>query len=99
MLQNLRPIEIVLLVALVLLLFGAKKLPELAKGVGQSLKIFKKEIRAVQDSDDDVKTENTAQPGNAEPAEPVATSAASGQTATSSVEGGVAAATAQDPQE
>lgn len=44
MLQNLRPMEIILIVGILLLLFGAKKLPQLAKGVGESLKIFKKEI-------------------------------------------------------
>ena len=35
---------------LVLLLFGAKKLPELAKGVGQAIKEFK---HGVQDSSED----------------------------------------------
>ncbi|MDN5963569.1 MAG: twin-arginine translocase TatA/TatE family subunit [Actinomyces sp.] len=45
MLQNLRPIEIVAIVVIIVLLFGAKKLPELAKGVGESLRILKKEAR------------------------------------------------------
>lgn len=34
--------EIILLLAVVLLLFGAKKLPELARGLGKSIKEFKK---------------------------------------------------------
>jgi sec-independent protein translocase protein TatA len=34
--------EIVLLIALVLLLFGARKLPELARGMGQGIKEFRK---------------------------------------------------------
>jgi sec-independent protein translocase protein TatA len=34
--------EIVLILAVVLLLFGSKKLPELAKGLGQGIKEFKK---------------------------------------------------------
>ena len=34
--------EIVLIVALVVLLFGARKLPELARGLGQGIKEFKK---------------------------------------------------------
>jgi sec-independent protein translocase protein TatA len=34
--------EIVLILAVVVLLFGAKKLPELAKGLGQGIKEFKK---------------------------------------------------------
>jgi sec-independent protein translocase protein TatA len=37
--------EIALLVGLVVLLFGAKKLPELAKGLGQGIKEFKKASR------------------------------------------------------
>ena len=34
--------EIVLILAVVLVLFGAKKLPELARGLGQGIKEFKK---------------------------------------------------------
>ncbi len=41
--------EIVLILVVVLLLFGAKKLPELAKGLGQGIKEFKKATRDVQD--------------------------------------------------
>jgi sec-independent protein translocase protein TatA len=36
------PWQIVLLVALALLLFGGKKIPELMKGLGQGMKEFKK---------------------------------------------------------
>jgi len=41
--------EIILILALVLILFGAKKLPELAKGLGQGIKEFKKATREVTD--------------------------------------------------
>src|SRR2546425_2042865 len=41
--------EIVLILAVVLVLFGAKKLPELAKGLGQGIKEFKKATREVTD--------------------------------------------------
>ncbi|MDB6030048.1 MAG: twin-arginine translocation protein TatA/E family subunit [Verrucomicrobiales bacterium] len=34
--------EMVLILAVVLLLFGARKLPDLAKGLGQGIKEFKK---------------------------------------------------------
>ena len=34
--------EVILVLAVVVLLFGAKKLPELAKGLGQGIKEFKK---------------------------------------------------------
>ena len=43
--------EIILIVLVLLLLFGAKKLPELARGVGRSLGEFKK---AKTDFDDEV---------------------------------------------
>ena len=45
---SLGPLELTLILIIVVLLFGAKRLPETAKSVGQSLKIFKKTI-----SDDD----------------------------------------------
>ena len=40
--------EVVLILAAVLILFGAKKLPELAKGLGQGIKEFKKATTDVQ---------------------------------------------------
>ncbi|MBL9203643.1 MAG: twin-arginine translocase TatA/TatE family subunit [Opitutaceae bacterium] len=42
--------ELLLILAVVLLLFGAKKLPELAKGLGRSVKEFKK--ASVEDDED-----------------------------------------------
>ena len=41
--------EMVLILAVVLVIFGAKKLPELAKGLGQGIKEFKKATREVTD--------------------------------------------------
>ena len=41
--------EIVLILAVVLILFGAKKLPELAKGLGTGIKEFKKATKEVTD--------------------------------------------------
>jgi sec-independent protein translocase protein TatA len=41
--------EIILILALVLILFGAKRLPELAKGLGTGIKEFKKATRDVTD--------------------------------------------------
>lgn len=41
--------EIVLILAVVLILFGAKKLPELARGLGQGIKEFKKATNEVQE--------------------------------------------------
>ena len=39
--------QIVLILALVLIFFGARKLPELAKGLGQGIKEFKKASKDV----------------------------------------------------
>jgi sec-independent protein translocase protein TatA len=41
--------EVIIILALVLILFGAKKLPELAKGLGTGIKEFKKATRDVTD--------------------------------------------------
>ncbi len=46
---NLGGMEIVLIFAVVLLLFGAKKLPELAKGVGTGIREFKKATKGITD--------------------------------------------------
>jgi sec-independent protein translocase protein TatA len=45
MLAMLNMWEIVLIVAVVVLLFGARKLPELARGLGQGIKEFKKSTK------------------------------------------------------
>jgi sec-independent protein translocase protein TatA len=39
------PLELTLIIAVILLLFGAKKLPELARGLGQGLKEFKTAVK------------------------------------------------------
>jgi len=49
--MNLRPIEIFAILLVVLLLFGAKRLPDLAKSVGRSLKIFKTEVKELREDD------------------------------------------------
>lgn len=41
--------EIILILAIALILFGGKKLPELAKGLGQGIREFKKATREVTD--------------------------------------------------
>jgi sec-independent protein translocase protein TatA len=45
--------ELILVVLVILLLFGAKKLPELARGSGRALRIFKAETKGLVDDDDD----------------------------------------------
>jgi len=40
--------EIVIILAIALLLFGGKKLPELARGLGRGLRHFKEEVQGVK---------------------------------------------------
>lgn len=53
MFGNLGATEIILIVLAILILFGAKKIPELAQGIGKGMKEFRK---AVRDVEDDIKT-------------------------------------------
>jgi len=56
--MNIGPPEIILILLVVVLLFGAKKLPELARGSGRALRIFKAETKGLMDDDDEsTKTE------------------------------------------
>jgi sec-independent protein translocase protein TatA len=50
MLSNLTGWHFLVILVVVLLLFGAPKLPGLARSLGQSLKIFKSEIKPEQSS-------------------------------------------------
>ncbi|TDD13071.1 Sec-independent protein translocase subunit TatA [Nonomuraea diastatica] len=60
--MNLGAPEIILILVALVLLFGAKKLPDLARGVGRSLRIFKAETSKMNDDDDDKPTVVQAQP-------------------------------------
>ena len=43
--------ELVLILVVLVLLFGARKLPDLARGSGRALRIFKSEVRGLGDTD------------------------------------------------
>ena len=47
------PWQIILILAIVLLLFGGRKIPELMKGLGGGLKEFKKAVKE-EDKEDEV---------------------------------------------
>ena len=47
--------HMIVLLVLVLVVFGSSRLPDIAKSVGQSMKVFKKEIKELRDEDDDKK--------------------------------------------
>lgn len=46
---NLGAPEILLIILAILILFGAKKIPELAKGIGKGMKEFKKAVKEVEE--------------------------------------------------
>ena len=50
--------HLIIVLVVVILLFGATRLPALAKAVGQSARIFKSEVKGMKD--DDTKTDSTA---------------------------------------
>lgn len=74
--QNLNTPEIILIFLVVLLLFGAKRLPELFRSLGKSIKEFKKatseiedDIRTAMDSDEQPSKEQSMQKTDTKPIE------------------------------
>ncbi|MGH3472858.1 MAG: twin-arginine translocase TatA/TatE family subunit [Nocardioidaceae bacterium] len=61
--------EVIIVILVVLLLFGGRKLPELARGTGKALRIFKSETKGLMDDHDD-DTEQPRPPST--PAQPPA---------------------------
>ncbi|MEW6703046.1 MAG: twin-arginine translocase TatA/TatE family subunit [Bacteroidota bacterium] len=47
MFGNIGTTEIFLIIAVIFLLFGAKRIPELAKGIGKGIREFKKELSSI----------------------------------------------------
>ncbi len=60
--------ELLVIVGVLLLLFGAKKLPEMARSIGQSARVFKGEMKGLRE---DEKTADDA-PSATDPAKPAA---------------------------
>jgi sec-independent protein translocase protein TatA len=50
---GLGPTELLIVLVIVVLLFGASKLPDLARGSGRALRIFKAETKGLNTDDDD----------------------------------------------
>ncbi|MDX3109937.1 Sec-independent protein translocase subunit TatA [Nonomuraea angiospora] len=65
--SNLGVPELLIIALVLVLLFGAKKLPEMARGVGRSLRIFKSETAKLREDDDD---NHTVQAQAQAPAQP-----------------------------
>lgn len=65
--------EWLIVAAIFMLLFGAKKLPEMARSIGQSARVFKGEMKGMQ-ADDEARSRNPRQ--SQQPAPPQALPAA-----------------------
>src|SRR5262249_51451576 len=61
--NELKPWHIAVLVVLLILLFGAKRLPDAARSLGRSMRIMKSEVRGM--NEDDVAAKAEAQSGRA----------------------------------
>ena len=53
-------VQIAIVILIIVIIFGAPKLPQLARSLGQSMKIFKSEVKDLRDDDD---AETTTEPG------------------------------------
>jgi sec-independent protein translocase protein TatA len=51
MLGSIGPTELILILLIVVIIFGAKKLPELGKSVGEGIRNFKKSMNEAKDED------------------------------------------------
>ncbi len=57
------PLEIILIIVVVVLIFGARKLPELGKGVGRGIREFKREVKPdAPDREDLAREEDVTRP-------------------------------------
>lgn len=59
---NLGPLEIIIIAGVIILLFGAKKLPEAARSLGRSMRIFKSEVKEMSNDDAQQQAQLTQQP-------------------------------------
>ncbi|MCK9896765.1 Sec-independent protein translocase subunit TatA [Frankia sp. AgB32] len=62
--------ELLIILAVVVVLFGAKRLPDAARSFGRSLRIFKSEVKGLRE--DDVSAPAPPAPTPVTPAQPVA---------------------------
>jgi sec-independent protein translocase protein TatA len=50
--RNIGAPELILILAVLVLLFGAKKLPDISRSLGRSMRIFKSEVKQMKDDDE-----------------------------------------------
>jgi sec-independent protein translocase protein TatA len=74
---SLSPVHWAIVIVVVLLLFGSRKLPDMARGLGQSMRILKAETRGLQEDDRAHTSATTREPGTTTSPNPSATAAPS----------------------
>jgi sec-independent protein translocase protein TatA len=81
--SNFRGWEVLIILVLLVVLFGAKRLPDAARGLGRSMRIFKAETKGLRDDDERERREDSSAPtgtatreleGSTQPREQVAPS-------------------------
>jgi sec-independent protein translocase protein TatA len=72
--------HLLIILAVILLLFGAAKLPALARSLGQSARVFKGEMKAMKDDDVPAKADGAAAPDAVSATEAPAAQTRSGDT-------------------
>lgn len=63
---NLGPTELIIIAVVLVLLFGAKKLPDAARSIGRSMRIFKSEVKEMNNDDAPVEQQNQITPGQSQ---------------------------------
>ena len=58
--------ELLIILAVLILLFGAAKLPELARGSGRALRIFKAETKGLMDDEGDTQDQTQTPPAQSQ---------------------------------
>ncbi|KDN84718.1 Sec-independent protein translocase subunit TatA [Kitasatospora sp. NPDC059646] len=64
--NGLEPWHIAIMVVVLVLLFGSKKLPEMARGLGKSMRILKAETKALREDDAPAEAQNGTAASQAE---------------------------------
>ena len=63
--------EIIIVLVIVLVIFGPKRLPDLGRSLGGGMREFKESVTGNKKDDDELEAGETAEPVRAEKAEPV----------------------------
>ncbi len=68
--NGLEPWHIIIVLVVLVLLFGSKKLPEMARGLGKSMRILKAETKALREDDAPAEAQNGTAASQAEQPRP-----------------------------